>query len=313
MSTIVSKQTRNGTLVPALRGEFIKGPCDIPLYVESHGDRSAHTRILLVHGAFQSSQCWVRQVEALADQGYYVVALDLPWHGFSGPKETELIPTAEIFGGSLAAVCEHFGLSEGSLILLGWSFGGLVIRDFLLQYRPCNVSGLVSVAAMHDFEAFAPAILVDYPEQGELFQTLASCATPMRDRLAYFQTFVERLYHRHPTEDEYYRVLGYNFHSFAHVAHVTEALAFGCQTPGDFPQVLREMGCPILLVQGQKDQLLPPLYTRQFAQTLPRDQAKLLELPACGHSPFLEYPNDFNSALLDFLTGPVCRFEAERA
>jgi pimeloyl-ACP methyl ester carboxylesterase len=310
MSTIASKTERNSSF-PALEGQVIRGPQGIPLYVESHGDPSAHTRILFVHGVFQTSQCWFHQVKALAELGYYVVTLDLPWHGFSGPKKTELIPTAEIFGGSLEAVCEHFGLSEGSLVLLGWSFGGLVIRNFLLRYRPRNVSGIVSIAAMHDFETFARVVLVDDPEVGEFYQALVSCAAPMSDRLAHLRTFVERLYHRRPAEDEYYRVLGYNFHSFAHAAHVTETLAE--QEPGDLPQVLQEMGCPILMIHGQKDQVLPPAYTRQMAQQFSSDQVKLLEFPVCGHSPFLEDPDAFNAALLDFLTGPVSQFEIGRA
>lgn len=310
MSTIASKTERN-TSFPALEGHVIQALQGIPLYVESHGDPSAHTRILFVHGVFQTSQCWLYQAKALADLGYYVVTLDLPWHGFSGPKETELVPTAEIFGGSLEAVCEHFGLSEGSLILVGWSFGGLVIRNFLLQHRPRNVSGLVYVAAMHDFDTFARVVMVDYPEIGKSFQALFSGDAPMGDRLASLQTFVERLYYHRPTEDEYYRVLGYNFHSFAHVAHVTEVLVE--QAPGDLPQVLQEMGCPILMIHGQKDLTLPLAYTRQIAQTFPSNQVRLLELPVCGHSPFLEYPGVFNAALLNFLTGPVRQFEVGRA
>ena len=310
MNTIASKTERN-TFFPVLEGHVIQGPQGIPLYAESHGNPSAHTRILLVHGAFQTSQCWLRQVEVLAELGYFVVALDLPWHGFSGPEEAELIPTAEIFSGSLAAVCKHFGLSEGSLILIGWSFGGLVIRNFLLQYCPSNVSGLVYVAAMHDFETLMHGVMIDYPEVGELFQALVSGAAPMGDRLAHLPTFVERLYHHRPTEDEYYRVLGYNFHSFMRAAHIAEVLVM--QEPGDLPQVLQEMGCPILMIQGQKDQVLPPVYTRRMAQKFPSDQVQLLELPVCGHSPFLECPGVFNAALLDFLTGSVSQFEIGRA
>jgi pimeloyl-ACP methyl ester carboxylesterase len=300
---------------PALEGHFIEGPHGIPLYVESHGDPAARAKIMLVHGGLQSSLCYCRQVVSLAGQGCYVIALDLPWHGFSGPgpEQQALNPSPEILSESVAAVRAHFGLQEEPLTLLGWSFGGQVIRAYLLQQHPHNISGLVFVAALLDFESFTPTATGEYLQAVQLFQRLVTPATPMADRHQALQGFVDRLWHRPPSAEEYYRVLGYNFRSFAAGERVLDVLVYGTQAPGDLQQALREVACPILFVQGQRDALIPPVYTRQLAQMLPPEQVRLLEFPDCGHSPFLERSDAFNAAVLDFLGGPVRQFVAGRA
>lgn len=205
--------------LPGIRlpGAFIEGPLGIPLYVESHGNPSALTRILLVHGGLQSCLCYQRQAAALAERGYYVVAPDLPWHGFSGPgpEQHGILPTPEILGESLAAVCLHCGLNEAPLILLGWSFGGLVIRSFLLNQRPDNIAGLAFVAALLDFDTFTPIAMAESAHVLQSFQRLASPGAPMPERFAALQDFVGLLWHRPPSAEEYYRVLGYNFSCFA--------------------------------------------------------------------------------------------------
>lgn len=312
MSAIVPKAKSN-TPFPAFEGQFIEGPHGILLYTESHGDPSAQTKIVLIHGAFQSFLCFRQQVEYLVKQGCYVVILDLPWHGFSGPEQRELVPSAELFGASLETVLECFNLLDEPVTLLGWSFGGMVIRNFLLQQRPRNIAGLVFVASVLDFEAFLPIAQRETPQTSGLSLALTASTTPMTKRHFLLQEFVELLWHRPPSISEYYQALGYNFRFFAASQHVLDALVFGMQAPGDIYQTLRELKCPILLIQGQQDQILPAPYTRVLAQTLPEEQVRLLEFPDCGHSPFAEYPADFNRALLDFLAGPVKQFVTRKA
>lgn len=305
--SMIDRETKGSAPFPAREGHFLKGPEGIPLYVEVRGDRAAQIKILLVHGILQSSLCYRQQIEELAAQGCFVLALDLPWHGLSGPGPAQggLVPTPKLLGECLDAVCIHYDLLEEPLTLLGWSYGAQVIRNFVLLCQPRNIAGLVLVAPQLDVASLLPIGLREIPEVVEVVQALAASATPMAERHALLQEFVQLLWHRPPALSKYYHILGYNFRAFASAAPVLDTLAFGTEMPGDIHRALRDVHCPILLVQGQQDRLVPPDYTRQLAQRLSSEQVQLLEVSDCGHSPFLEYPEVFNRELLAFLAGPV--------
>jgi non-heme chloroperoxidase len=296
-------------------GHHIEGPQGIPLYVEAHGSPAAPTKIMLVHGGLQCSLSYRRQIAPLTERDCYIILFDLPWHGLSGPgmEQPAPRPTAEILGQSVAAVRAHFGLQEEPLTLLGWSYGGIVLRSYLLQMRPSNIAGLVFVAALLDFESFMPIALRESPQIVEVFQRLATPSAPMVERLVGLQMFVDSLWHHPPTSEDYYQVLGFNFRAFAAAERVMDTLIYGTEAPGDIQQALRQVGCPLLFVQGQRDALISPLVTRQFASALPPEQVEVVELPECGHSPFLERAADFNAVLLDFLEGPVRQFASRGA
>ena len=314
MSTTVPT-SRSAASSPAVPGQFIEGPQGIRLYVEAHGSPSAPNKIMLVHGGLQCSLSYQCQIAPLTERDCYVILFDLPWHGLSGPGPGQPAPrpSAEILGQSVAAVRAHFGLQEDPLTLLGWSYGGIVLRSYLLQMRPTNISGLVFVAALLDFASFMPIAMRESPQIVEIFQRLATPAAPMAERFVGLHAFVDNLWHRPPTIEDYYQVLGYNFRSFAGAEQVLDTLIYGTEAPGDIQQVLRQVGCPLLFVQGQRDALISPLVTRQFASALPPAQVKVVELPECGHSPFMERADDFNAVLLDFLKGPVRQFASAGA
>jgi pimeloyl-ACP methyl ester carboxylesterase len=94
-----------------------------------HGDRVA----ILLHGMMGSSDSWWRVTPSLVDRGYRVLAIDLPGHGRSPPRDPDLtieraatavVTTAAAHGGSVPALA------------IGHSFGGLVLAATLPDLRP---------------------------------------------------------------------------------------------------------------------------------------------------------------------------------
>jgi pimeloyl-ACP methyl ester carboxylesterase len=57
---------------------------------------------------------------------------------------------------------------------------------------------------------------------------------------------------------------------------------------------------PTLVITGDEDRVYPLELTRRMAQRIPG--AELVVLEGCGHLSNLEQPEQFNAALLDFLT-----------
>ena len=60
--------------------------------------------------------------------------------------------------------------------------------------------------------------------------------------------------------------------------------------------------CPLLAIQGQDDEYGTLLQVRGIAARVP--QTRLLELPACGHSPHRDRPDAVIHAVRGFMSGP---------
>ncbi|MBS9375731.1 alpha/beta fold hydrolase [Rhodococcus sp. B50] len=104
--------------------------------------------LVLIHGWAQSSRCWGDGVLDALARDFRVVAVDLRGHGYSQASETGYADRA-LWAGDLAAVLAAENVSEANpAVLLGWSYGGLVICDYLAEHGEAAVAGLVLVGAI---------------------------------------------------------------------------------------------------------------------------------------------------------------------
>lgn len=69
------------------------------------------------------------------------------------------------------------------------------------------------------------------------------------------------------------------------------------QTTTPISQVVG-LGCPLLVIAGEEDQIFPPRLLAELAQQL---GARFVQLDGVGHSPYFEDPEAYNAALLTFL------------
>jgi pimeloyl-ACP methyl ester carboxylesterase len=63
-------------------------------------------------------------------------------------------------------------------------------------------------------------------------------------------------------------------------------------------QRLHRVRCPVLLVWGEHDRLVPPAYGEAYRKYLPQAEWKLL--PECGHLPMFEREVEFVEAVAKF-------------
>lgn len=93
---------------------------DVELYVQEFGDATAPP-LLLVHGTGAWSGTWVSNVQAMAQAGYRVIAVDLPPFGFSSrPGNRDYSRPAQ--AQRILALIDAF--TFGPVTLLGHSYGG---------------------------------------------------------------------------------------------------------------------------------------------------------------------------------------------
>ena len=108
----------------------------------------AGQEILFLHGYMQSSMSWLRQLSdpVLADE-FRMIAYDLRGHGASDkPLENERYAEGRLWADEAAAVIAAAHLQRP--VLVGWSYSGRVISDYLRFHGQGSIAGINFVAAV---------------------------------------------------------------------------------------------------------------------------------------------------------------------
>ena len=147
-------------LASALTFTVVEGAGGVPLNVVTAGDKSKPP-ILLVHGIGQSYVSWENQLRAPLTDEFYVVAFDLRGHGNSGkPWGKENYTDYRNYAGDVQSVINATGIDRP--VLSGWSYGTLIVADYLRTYGASGLRGIVLTGAYGGFTPSpqAPAAMV---------------------------------------------------------------------------------------------------------------------------------------------------------
>ncbi|MPZ79766.1 MAG: alpha/beta fold hydrolase [Actinophytocola sp.] len=237
--------------------------------------------MVLVHGWAASSAAWANQLELAAH--HRLVALDLRGHGESDTPAAGYDEPAT-WAGDIAAVLEH----TGPAVLVGWSYGGLVITDYLRERGPKNVTGLVLVGALTE--------IGDHPggEVGPAWDGIMRPALSEDPAVAVpaLVTLVTRMTVAPASGPEVQRRL-------ADMLRVPPAVrrALFRRSIGS-AEVLAAVSVPALVVHGERDLVISPRVAEYAAGKIPG--ASLRWLPDVGHMPFAEEVEEFNAILRAF-------------
>ena len=101
--------------------------------------------ILFVHGYTQSHLAWVRQLRSELADDYRLVALDNRGHGAS-EKPGDGYADPSLWADDLTGVIEELDLADP--VLVGWSYGGLILSDYLATRGTDRIAGLVFAGAI---------------------------------------------------------------------------------------------------------------------------------------------------------------------
>jgi non-heme chloroperoxidase len=241
---------------------------------------------LLLHGWAQSSSCWGDGlVDALA-QRFRVVAMDLRGHGYSDAPADGYDDPAR-WAGDVAAVLDAEAGGRPAL-LLGWSYGGLVIADYLAERGAGGVAGVVLVGAItsigaglpggqtgHGMQAGLPAALSEVPREAIRGLGVMELMPPGSGSGTQHQALFGTSLSTAP------RVRGALFRRRA-----------------DHDGLLAALDLPVLLIHGSADAIVA-VDAARHAHSLLRS-ATLSIWEGAGHVPFLEDAARFAAEVLDF-------------
>lgn len=249
------------------------------IYYETAGSGEA---IVLCHGLGGNHVAWYRQVAAFA-RSYQVITWDQRGFGRSISTTGEIGPAAAVK--DLEALLDHLKIARAHIV--GQSMGGWTALGFALAH-PERVRSVTLASTIGGI--FTPNI-----EQAmdKYLQAVFAAPPPTSIPLGDHPAVGENLKRRDPARAFLYQQLQ----------------TLGEPFPAKIPLLLRQtaypheavkkLRAPVLFVFGSEDPIFPPALIREAAGLL--QQARVLEIPGTGHSPYFEEPESWNKALLEFL------------
>ncbi len=243
--------------------------------------------LVLVHGWSADLRCWGRVFDDFAVD-FRVIALDLRGHGYSGAPASGY-DDPKNWAADIAAVLAAESVESGA-VLLGWSYGGIVISDYLAEYGSGAVAGVVYTGAMACIGKGVPGA-----EVGEAMQQAIPGVFEERPGQAMrgFSAFGNA--NTGPGQDkgpDAQRLFGA---SLATPPFVRKALFYRSV---DNTETLRGLDIPVLVLHGEADPVVPVADGRYIAETAPRGRASIWT--GAQHGLFIEDPARFVAEVREF-------------
>lgn len=266
----------------------IAGANGTELFVEETGVEDGPP-ILFIHGYSQSHLSWTKQLESDLAEEFRLVAMDNRGHGNS-EKPTDAYADSALWADDVQAVIETLELETP--VLVGWSYGGLIISDYLGEYGDEQLGGINLVGAISK-NGTDDALAVIGEHFVELIPGFES--TDVEESVEALETFLRRCIHDEPTVTDLAFMLGFNVMT---PPHVRTALHSRTVTHDDD---LRAVEKPVLITHGAEDSIVLPEAASEHASLI--DTAETSIYSDVGHSPFWEVPDRFNAELREFVSG----------
>ena len=269
----------------ARRHQWVKTPDGVEISVREWGNPEGWP-ILFVHGLAQSHLSFLPQFASEVLRGYRLVAYDLRGHGESEkPFDPAFYADGRRWADELAAVIDATALAKA--ILVGWSLGGRVVRQYLIHHGDRRIGGLhfVSCRPFEDPAVLAPASQANIAGRPE---TLA-------ERIDAHIAFLRACFLRQPADADFAIALAYNV---IVPQEIREAISVWATGVDETRAALNRVTVPTLVSHGRDDALILPAAAEMTAAAIKGSRISWYD--DCGHSPFVEHADRFNRELDEF-------------
>ena len=240
--------------------------------------------ILFIHGFSQSHLSWSRQFGSELAKSFRIVTYDIRGHGGSDkPLDPVYYRDHRRWAGELKTVMEGAKLKKP--VLVGWSYGGRIIAEYLMEYGDKNIAGINFVAAFTKVvpELFGPAT------PAVLKMSSKNLAENIEDTLSFLKLCTARTL----PPDELQTMLAYN------MVVPPQIRGHLLGRPAPYEDALKKITVPVLVSHGTEDRVALIPMARYTASVVSHAQSSLYE--GVGHMPFWEAAARFNSELGEFV------------
>jgi len=271
----------------------------IHLYYEDHGSGQP---VVLIHGYPLSGASWEKQVPALLEAGYRVIAYDRRGFGKSSQPTTGY--NYDTFAEDLRHLITHLKLKH--FVLAGFSMGGGEVARYIGKYGSKDISKAVIIGGV------PPYLLktADNSEgvEGAVFEGLKKAVAA--DRYGFFTEFFKNFYNT----DVYLgkrvseQAVQASWNTAA-IASATASLACVDSWHEDFRQDVAKVDVPTLVIHGDSDRIVPFASAGERTAKL-IDGAELVVIKDGPHNVAWTHAEEVNAALVQFLAKPIAKSDS---
>src|SRR3989339_2253719 len=225
--------------------------------------------LVFIHGWASVPEIWQRQREYFA-RDYEVILPDI------GPAK-DITGAANIINDSIKG--------KKDFALIGWSLGWLVVLEALKSFA-LKPKGVVAVNSTPKF--CSDEYLGAGFTQTHLNKMIRDCKRdPQKTR--------ENFYNGLLTESGKSMVSSFQFKNIDYSKLI---YGFSMLKDADYRDFIRAIDIPALIITGARDTICVPQVSEYMRQRIKQSELKVFD---CGHLPFLDKPEEFNSTIDDFI------------
>ena len=239
--------------------------------------------ILFLHGCSQSWLTWDRQMRSELARRYRLVAMDLRGHG-SSEQPRDGYDDSRLWGADIDAAIRELELDRP--ILCGWSYGPLVILDYIRHYGEERIGGIHLVGAVTKLGSEAAAAVLS----AEFLALLPGLfSSDVGESVRGLEALLHLCFVREPEASDLYTMLGFGVSvpPFVRQALLTRVV--------DNDDLLPTIVKPILITHGALDAVVSQEVVAQHRAGLSHAQVDIM--PDAGHAAFWDDAAQFNRRL----------------
>jgi len=242
--------------------------------------------IMFIHGISQCWLAWSRQMSSDLADDFRLVAMDMRGHGLSD-KPREGYADSRLWADDVNAAIQTLRLDHP--ILSGWSYGPLVILDYIRHYGENDiggvnfVGGVTKLGSEEAMSALTPEFLNLVP---------GFFATDAEESVRSLKSLLRLCFAQEPSAMDVYLMMGYNVSvpPYVRKAMLTRSI--------ENDDLLTQIRKPVLITHGADDAVVKPTAVDQHKARLTHAQVQIMS--NAGHAAFWDNAVGFNQGLRAF-------------
>lgn len=266
----------------------IAGGGGIQLHLVETGN-SGGRPILFIHGLSQCWLTWSRQMNSDLANDFRLVAMDMRGHGLSD-KPREGYGDSKLWADDVHAVIQHLRLEHP--ILCGWSYGPLVMLDYVRHYGEDGIGGMNFVGGVTKLGSEEAASVLT-PEFLGLIPGFFS--TNVEESVRSLESLLRLCFAQQLAAEEFYPMLGWSVSVPPYVRQALLTRSF------DNDDLLPRIRKPVLITHGAEDAVVKVTAADQHKAGLGHAQVEIVA--NAGHGAFWDDAAGFNQRLRVFAAG----------
>ncbi len=260
----------------------------------SYADYGEGRPVVLIHGWPLSHRMWEKQIAALVEAGYRVIAYDRrgfgesykPWGGHDYDTLTS----------DLKLLMDELDLQDATLV--GFSMGGGEVARYVGSYGTSRISKLVFMSAVTPYMMKT----ADNPDGADPATFDGMLKGLMQDRPGFLHEFCKAFFNWDKDGRQLMSQQAFD-HSWDIAVWANPKATIDCVkafSSTDFREDVKAINVPTLVMHGDADQTVPFEVSGQRTHALVKD-SQLVVIAGGAHGLTYTQPEKVNQALLDFL------------